>query len=85
MQVQNQAEANALNARGEYGPYRAANGHLMVAPLRYPRQQNPDYRADRDNERLLEREYRVGDLILYDSWAAWCAPNCNHDAPPEDW
>lgn len=73
-EVKTQAEADLLNLSGEYGPYRAANHHLMVAPLRWPRG------ADGN-----EREYRVGDEIKYDSWAARCDPGCRHYEAPEDW
>jgi hypothetical protein len=65
--VETAAEAAEPNRTGTFGPYRAANGHLMVAELRFP----SDGPAD-------EREYRVGDEIRYVQWSAWCAPNCNH-------
>lgn len=74
MKVETQREADELNDTGTYGPYRAANGHLMVAELRFP--------VDVDG---ANREYRVGDEIRYTTWNAWCATTCNHDAPPEDW
>lgn len=76
--VQTQEEANRLNREDEYGPYQAANGHIMIAPLRYPR--DPSSPSG-------EREYRIGDEIQYESWCAWCAPGCNHQelGPLEDW
>lgn len=73
--VETQAEADALNASGETAPYYAANGHLMIASLRFPREYPGQ---DPDDGRPVEREYRVGDEIRYDSWSAWCAPGCNH-------
>lgn len=68
MKVESQDEADELNETGEYGPYHAANGHLMMAELRFPR--------DDDGN---ERNYRVGDRIDYIQWSAWCADACDHD------
>jgi hypothetical protein len=74
--VETNAEAAKLNRTGETAPYAAANGHLMIAALRFPR-----------DETGSEREYRVGDEIRYESWSAWCAPSCNHAevGPLPDW
>jgi hypothetical protein len=105
VRVETQEQADDLNKRGEYGPYLAANGHLMVAHVEQPRNADthqfsaggleddkwqPDYCA-RCGEHRDEgchdyyRPYRVGDRIRYDSWSAWCAKECHHDAPPPDW
>lgn len=69
--VQTQAEANRLNRTGVHGPYQAVNGHLMLAPLRFPKR----------------GFYLVGDEIQYESWDAYCAPACKHAelGPLEDW
>lgn len=72
--VSTQDEANNYNENEVYGPYIAANGHLMVAPLRFPH--------DRDGH---ERNFEIGDEIRYDSWQAWCDMGCKHTSPPEDW
>lgn len=72
--VETQAEADRLNETGTTEPYMAANGHRMIALLRFPKE--PDGR---------ERDYRIGDEIRYTTWNAWCAPDCHHDAPPPDW
>lgn len=69
MKVETQAQADKLNETGELGPYLAANGHMMVAPVRFPD----------------DRDYKVGDDIKYESWSAWCHESCNHTVPPEDW
>lgn len=74
MKVQNQAQANELNTSGKYGPYLAANGHMMVARLTWPK-----------DEEGYERNFEVGDDIRYSSWDADCHESCRHDAPPEDW
>lgn len=66
--VETQQEADRLTRDETWGPYIAANGHLMVAPLRFPR-----------DEEGHEREYRIGDEIRYESWRAWCAEECIHD------
>ena len=81
MKVETQQEADKLNETEEYGPYRAANGHIMVAALRFPREE-PNENGYRE-----ERNYRVGDEIRYTTWDAWCAPECNHQelGPLEDW
>lgn len=68
MRVETRAEADQLNESETYGPYYAANGHFLMAVLRFPR-----------DEEGHEREYRVGDEIRYESWSAWCAPDCNHE------
>lgn len=85
MQITTQAQADTLNRTGEYGPYHAANGHTMIAPLRYPKSREW---IDDGNDERAERDYRVGDEIRYDSWAAWCAPTCyacGMGEPLEDW
>jgi len=91
MKVETQQEADQLNESGAYGPYMAANGHLMMAELRWPREAidqrewpAADYPFPPANV-STERDYRVGDEIRYTTWNAWCAPGCNHDSPPEDW
>ncbi|MGV0985022.1 MAG: hypothetical protein ACOYB2_10735 [Limnohabitans sp.] len=79
MKVETKAEADRLNRTGETEPYAAANGHLMIAALRFPTVEFEDGR--------VEREYRVGDEIRYESWSAWCAPGCSHAelGPLPDW
>jgi hypothetical protein len=76
MKVETKAEAKRLNRTGETEPYGAANGHLMIAALRFPK-----------DDEGRKREYRVGDDIRYESWSAWCAPGCSHAelGPLPDW
>lgn len=77
MKVIDEAHAKRLNDTGHTDPYLAANGHMMVAPLRNPIRGGA--------ERPIA--YRVGDEVRYDSWAATCAESCDHSesGPPEDW
>jgi len=91
--VETQAEADELNRTETWGPYTAANGHLMVASLRFPREAidqkewpSEDYPYPPESV-STERDYRIGDEIRYSTWDAWCAPECNHDGlgPLEDW
>ena len=95
-QIETAAEASELNRSGQFGPYRAANGHLMIAPIRYPIDEDAWRRSATEAEAegrgvpprsAFERDLRVGDEVRYDSFAAWCAPSCNHDesGPAEDW
>ena len=65
MKIETQEQADRFNETMEYGPYVAANGHLMVAPLLLPKDENKE-----------EREYQVGDTIRYTSFNAWCAEGC---------
>lgn len=74
MNVIDQEQANRLNESGMTDEYRAANWHLMRAPLLFPK-----------DESGQERDYEVGDEIRYTSWNADCSENCRHDSPPEDW
>lgn len=79
--VQTQAEANRLNATGTYGPYLAANGHLMIANLIFP----VDGHAVATG---ATRPYQVGDEIRYTQWDARCADTCRACAagdPLPDW
>lgn len=78
MKVETRAEAARLNRTGQTDPYLAANGHRMIASLRFPRA--GDGFGDR-------RPYQVGDEIRSESWSAWCAPGCNHSEldDPEDY
>lgn len=79
-QVVTQEQADILNEDGFYGPYLAANGHLMCAPLIFPK-----------NDDLLEpgvRSYRIGDEIRYTQYNAYCAegcPACAGYEPLPDW
>lgn len=75
--VQTQEEADRLNEEGTYGPYQAANGHLMLAPLRFPIEIHDGSR--------FERDYKVGDEIRYSSSDAWCDENCPVLGSPPDW
>lgn len=91
MNVETQKQADELNASGIYGPYRAANGHLLEANLRRPRDEGPCSNCGgtgtTDNGEYIcgwckgqgtgaPREYRVGDRIDYSQATAWCANNC---------
>jgi len=73
VKIETQAEADYINKEGMTAPYRAANGHLMKAPVDFPKVGDD------------ERDYRVGDEVKYQSWAAECDISCRHDVPPEDW
>lgn len=93
MKVETQAEADRLNESGEYGPYLAANGHLMVAPLKFPREARDKAEWPPEDYPVPpasvsdERDYRVGDEVRYESWRAWCAQECDHSESggPPDW
>lgn len=84
MNVETQAQADELNRTGLFGPYRAANGHTMIAPVRFPRVRGG---STEDGTGSVEVDYQPGDTIRYDSWAAYCADGCDHSesGPPEDW
>lgn len=95
--VETQAQADALNSAGAFGPYQAANGHVMIAPLHFPRDREAweaaCEKAQAEGVRdpsfsAFDRDYRVGDQVRYDSSSAYCAPGCDHSEsgpPPEDW
>jgi hypothetical protein len=68
--VETQEEADRLNKDGTTEPYLAANGHMMVAPLRWP------YHEACSTACAHERDYVVGDEIRYTSWDAWCVADC---------
>lgn len=93
MKVETKAEAARLNRNETTDPYLAANGHLMVAALRFPREAidpvewPPEQFPSPPTSVSREREYRVGDEIQYESWSAWCAPGCSHRelGPLPDW
>lgn len=81
MDVLTQVQADRLNETGVTEPYRAFNGHLMIAPVEFPPVVDPKDRYD-------TREYKVGDRIRYTSFNAWCAENCAACAegdPLPDW
>lgn len=85
--VQTQAQANNLNKTGTYGPYLAANGHTMLAQARLP-VIGLDEDCASPCPLPIEREYRIGDEIRYESWSAWCASDCGacrEGYPLEDW
>lgn len=85
------SEQSRLNAEGTYGPYRAANGHIMVARLVFPRDfdvpcHNCHGTGLIDGEYVCgfckgkgsgaERPYKIGDEIKYNSFSAWCDSSC---------
>ena len=74
--VETQEEADRLNKEEATDTYVAANGHLMRAPLIFPR-----------DDEGQERFYEIGDEIRYTSWNAWCDERCDHReiGPLEDW
>ena len=84
--VETQAEADKLNETEVYGPYRAANGHIMVASLLWPKTGETETWAN-GTKHSLERDYQIGDEIRYTTWDASCAPECNHRelGGLEDW
>jgi hypothetical protein len=93
VKVETKEQADRLNESGETDPYLAANGHVMIAALRFPREaidQKEWPAADFPHPPKavsVERDYGIGDEIRYDSWSAWCAPECDHRelGPLEDW
>lgn len=86
MKVETQAQADSINSAGIVGPFRAANGHLMLYNARFPRDTEATPEIGWDGRIWPKnRDYRVGDTILYDQFDAWCSAECRHDAPPEDW
>jgi hypothetical protein len=95
--VETQAQADQLNRDETFGPYQAANGHLMIAPLLFPRDRDAwneaCKKAEAEDRRdppfsAFDRDYKIGDQIRYTSASAYCAPGCDHSEsgpPPEDW
>jgi len=92
-------QAAQLNADGTTQPYRAMNGHLMIARLRWPSEDGPCGNCGgtgriEDGQYVCgfckgrgsgaPREYRVGDRVNSESWSAWCAPGCGACAEGED-
>jgi len=98
MIVETQEQADQLNRDGTIGPYGAANGHVMVAPVFFPIDRDAydkayDEWARGDDDRRpphrssFERDYKIGDRVQYSSSNAYCAPGCDHRelGPLEDW
>lgn len=90
MIIKTQAEADKYNNDPEYGPYLAANGHLMRAHVRLPRVRVEDKYDGDDNvySHYEPRDLKVGDQLEVEQWSAWCDENCGACAegdPLPDW
>lgn len=82
MRIETQAQADHFNEQGTTDPYRAFNGHKMIAPLERPRVARNEWGG------WETRPFQIGDELRYRSFAAWCAEDClacGEGEPLPDW